>query len=135
MGGELEQLSKNMNLTNRVNFTGFAGGDLKSSAYHGAELLIVPSRHEAMSIVALEAAITGTPVLLTDQCGFKQLAEAGAAIEAPATADGLAQGLLTLLKNPVRLKKMGDRGRTYARENYTWDIAARKHINLFYRLL
>lgn len=135
MAGELEQLCIDLDLTNRVHFAGFAGGDLKSSAYHGAELLIVPSRFEAMSIVALEAAITGTPVLLTDQCGFAQLAAAGAAIEVSATVDGLMEGLLTLLKDPLYLKKMGERGRTYSRENYTWDIAAKKHIDLFSRLL
>jgi glycosyltransferase involved in cell wall biosynthesis len=51
----------------RVHFTGHLGGAEKSAAYHAADLLVVPSRSEAMSIVALEAGATGTPVLLTDQ--------------------------------------------------------------------
>lgn len=132
-GGMVEQLKhqlKELNLTSRVHFTGYLGGDLKSSAYHGAALLAVPSRHEAMSIVALEAAISETPVLLTDQCGFSSLDKAGAALEVPASISGLSKGLKKMLVDDCNLEKMGKCGRTFALENYTWFIMAKRFIEL-----
>jgi glycosyltransferase involved in cell wall biosynthesis len=51
MFDELKSKAEKEGLEHRVHFTGYTGGDLKSSAYHGASLLVVPSRQEAMSIV------------------------------------------------------------------------------------
>jgi len=132
-GGMTDQLKKQileLNLIDRVHFTGHVGGDLKSSAYHGATLLVVPSRHEAMSIVALEAAISSTPVLLTDQCGFSSLAEAGAAIEVPATIEGLSKGLEKLLIEDCNLEQMGQNGRKFALERFSWAIMAKRFLEL-----
>jgi len=132
-GGMIEQLKRqalDLNLKDRVHFTGYLGGELKSSAYHGAELLVVPSRHEAMSIVALEAAISGTSVLLTDQCGFSPLADVGAAIEVPATIDGLSKGLRKIFMGNCNLEEMGKYGRTFALEQYTWSIMAKRFVEL-----
>ena len=44
-------------LENRVHFLGYLEGPDKSRAYAAAEFLVIPSRREAMSIVALEAGI------------------------------------------------------------------------------
>ena len=57
----------------RVHFIGYAGGAEKYWAYQAADVLVVPSRQEAMSLVALEAGVVGTPVVLTDQCGTLSL--------------------------------------------------------------
>ena len=70
MLSELKQMVDEYQLNDRIHFIGYLGGADKSNAYHAADLLVIPSRQEAMSIVVLEAGISGTPVLLTDQCGF-----------------------------------------------------------------
>lgn len=134
MEEQLKQLVLKLGLKERVYFTGHLGGDLKSSAYHGAELMVIPSRHEAMSIVALEAAVCATPVLLTEQCGFSAMADAGAAIESPATIEALSTGLTRILIDSCDLKKMGDQGRKFALENYSWSIMAR-HLESLCRLI
>ena len=126
MGEQLKKLVLKLGLKERVYFTGHLGGVLKSSAYHGADLMVIPSRHEAMSIVALEAAVTGTAVLLTEQCGFSAMADAGTAIESPATIEGLSTGLTKILIDSCDRKKMGDQGRKFALENYSWSIMARQ---------
>lgn len=126
MEEQLKQLVLKLGLKGRVFFTGHLAGDLKSSAYHGADLMVIPSRHEAMSIVALEAAISGTPVLLTDRCGFSAMADAGGAIETPATTIGLSKGLETMLVEECGIEKMGIQGRTFAQENYSWTRMGKK---------
>lgn len=130
MADQLKKQILELDLIDRVHFSGHIGGDLKSSAYHGATLLAVPSRHEAMSIVALEAAISSTPVLLTDQCGFSPLAEAGAAIEVAATTDGLSKGLEKLLIEDCNLEQMGQNGRRFALERFSWAIMAKRFLEL-----
>ncbi|RLA01029.1 MAG: glycosyltransferase [Gammaproteobacteria bacterium] len=128
---ELEVLADDNGLKERVFFAGFAGGDLKAGAYSGADVLVVPSRHEAMSIVALEAAISGVPVLMTDQCGFQELVHAGAALEVSATEEGVIDGLRNMLVAQCQLEIMGQKGKKFAQERFTWEIAAEKYLSIF----
>ncbi len=130
MRAHLKQQVIDMGLLDRVHFPGYIGGDMKSSAYHGAEFLAIPSRHEAMSIVALEAAISEKSVLLTDQCGFSSLEEIGGALEVPATIDGLAMGLKKMTASDISLTDMGACAHAFALENYTWVVMAEHFVKL-----
>jgi len=133
-GGMLDRLKEKTvkeSLQGRVHFTGYAAGDLKSSAYHGASLLVVPSRQEAMSIVALEGAVCATPVVLTDACGFDALANAGAAKLTEASSDAISMMVGELISDPDLLLEMGEKGQQFALKFYTWDIAAQRHFELF----
>jgi len=136
--GMLEILSKRVKsagLEERVHFIGFIGGVDKSRTLWASDLLIVPSRQEAMSIVALEAGITGTPVLLTDQCGFDEVARIGGGLVVPASVFGLKEGLVDISHNRDRLQKMGESLREYVLANYTWNIAVEKYLDLFERIV
>jgi len=133
-GGMLENLmseAARAELSHRIHFAGYAGGALKSSAYHGASLLVVPSRQEAMSIVALEGAVCGTAVVLSDACGFDVLAEAGAARLTQASFAALSTVIGELMSDAALRQEMGSRGKQLAANSYTWDIAARRHVKLF----
>lgn len=135
MLGELKSQIEQNGLSDKVHLIGFAGGDLKSSAYHGAELLVVPSRHEAMSIVALEAGICGTPVLLSDQCGFDALAEAGGGRITSIDIDAMAQSIETMLEDRAALKEMGSRAQQFIRDHFSWSIAAKNHLDLYRKIV
>jgi len=120
MGKALKQQVKSVGLSDRVNFCGFIGGSLKVSAYKAASLLVVPSRSEAMSIVAVEAGICGTPVLMTDQCGLEDLAEVNQRLIVPATVDGLTAGLKFALENNERLAGWGAEWRSIVCRRFLW---------------
>jgi glycosyltransferase involved in cell wall biosynthesis len=119
----------------RIHFIGYVGGAEKSSAYRAADLLVIPSRQEAMSIVALESGILGTPVLLTDQCGFDEVARIGGGKVVPATVEGVQAGLAELLSDRQKLAYMGHKLMGYVRDSYTWEIVVRKYLDLYNRLL
>lgn len=119
----------------RVHFIGYVGGAEKSAAYRAADLLVIPSRHEAMSIVVLEAGISGTPVLLTDQCGFDEVDTAGGGRTISATVEGVQGGLINMLTNRPRLAVMGGVLRNYVRDNYSWSVVIRKYLDLYDSLL
>jgi glycosyltransferase involved in cell wall biosynthesis len=59
----------------RVHFAGPVQDGPKRWLLRHARLVAIPSRLEAMSIVVLEAGACGSPALITDQCGFPELAE------------------------------------------------------------
>lgn len=135
MQDELKRLIQHFKLENRVHFSGYIGSKDKSSAYHAAALVVIPSRQEAMSIVVLEAGITKTPVLLTDQCGFDIVSTIKGGMVSQATVDGLREGLINILRDPVRLKSMGENLYKYTLENFSWDVIINKYIYLYENIL
>jgi len=130
MGKILKKDVKEYGLESRVHFIGFVSGEEKSKAYHAAEILVVPSRLEAMSIVALEAGICATPVVMTDQCGFTELVDAGGGLEVPVSVTSLADTLSHLMEDRQRIQEMGMKAKIFINKNYTWEIAAKAHRQL-----
>ncbi|WP_158904652.1 glycosyltransferase [Burkholderia sp. L27(2015)] len=122
----LEQRAAASAYAKRIRFIGYIEGEEKGAALTEAELLVVPSRREAMSLVALEAGVAGTPVLLTDQCGFDEVSEVGGGRICSPSAESMSVALTQLLAHPELLPEMGKRLRCYVNANYTWSrITAR----------
>ena len=131
LGDTLAQEAEMHGLRDRVHFLGFVSGIDKSLAYRSASLLVVPSRHEAMSIVAVEGGICGTPVLMTNQCGLDELAEIDPGLVVPTTAEGLAHGLRMALSDRQQLEEWGRRWETMVRERYSWtDLTLKLRVYL-----
>jgi glycosyltransferase involved in cell wall biosynthesis len=123
---------KQLGLGNRVDLTGFIDEQSRAAWFDRALLACVPSRAEAMSLVALEAGAAGLPVLLTDQCGFDDVADVGGGAVVPATVDGLAEGLTHLLADQVALPAMGRRLQDHVAKVYAWPTIAtrlRDHLS------
>jgi glycosyltransferase involved in cell wall biosynthesis len=136
--GMLEELKAQVTrarLGARVHFTGFLDAAGKADALAAAELVVVPSRREAMSIVVLEAASTGRPVLVTDRCGVPDVAESGSGWVATPTVDGLATGLLEATSDRITLAAHGIRWRDAAMARYAWSSIGQRYLDLFARVL
>jgi len=136
-GGMQNELKRKIELSDakdRIHFTGHIGGSEKADAYRAANLLVIPSRQEAMSIVVLEAGITGTPVLMTDQCGFDNVASIAGGLVVTASVEGLQKGLISMTREPARLQIMGKNLEAYTREYFLWDHAALRYVELFQRI-
>ncbi len=131
MLAQLKEMAVACDISNRVHFIGYLGGADRSQAYHAADLLVVPSRQEAMSIVVLEAGVTGTPVLITDQCGFDDVLNIGGGQVVPAIVEGLQAGLNEMLRGPEGLKAMGEKLNKYVSTHYTWDIIASRYLDYY----
>ncbi len=131
----LRRAAAGYGVEDRVRFVGYLGGEEKSRAYHAADVLVVPSRQEAMSLVALEAGAAGTPVLLTDRCGFDEVERAGGGRVVPASVEGLREGLVEMLRGPGGLRSMGANLRRLVEGRYTWDAAAESYLDLYGQIL
>jgi glycosyltransferase involved in cell wall biosynthesis len=131
MGAMLERQAYALGLGDRVKFAGYVSGIAKAAAYRAACLLVIPSRLEAMSIVAVEGGVCGTPVLMTDQCGLDDLREVEPGLVVPASADGLAAGLILALEDPGRLVDWGKRWQALVRERFLWrDLGRQFEVQL-----
>ena len=135
MLAELKQMVVEFGVNERVHFLGYLGGAEKSQAYHAADLLVIPSRQEAMSIVVLEAGITGTAVLLTDQCGFNEVATINGGLVVPASVNGLQKGLVKILYDHAKLKMMGTNLKKHVENVFTWDVVINQYLNLYCKIL
>jgi glycosyltransferase involved in cell wall biosynthesis len=118
-------------LDGRVRFLGYLGGREKACAYRMADVLVIPSRQEAMSLVVLEAGISGTPVLATDRCGLDDLAAEGVVKIVAPTSEAISEGLLDLLRHPVEARDTGVRLKRSVCSRYLWSTQAGHYLRLF----
>lgn len=84
-----------------------------------------------MSIVVLEAGITGTPVLITDQCGFNEVAEMGGGMVVAASVGGLEKGLVDMLSRPFDLKIKGQALKAFVSKKFLWDSIIKRYLQLY----
>ncbi|MEA2782666.1 MAG: hypothetical protein QOK29_4210 [Rhodospirillaceae bacterium] len=126
MRAELECRCRDLGLEQRVKFIGFIDQETRLEAYRRAALLVIPSRSEAMSLVALEAGVVGTPVLLTDRCGFDEIAAIGGGMVVRPVPQDIGNGLTALLSRMDELPAMGERLRRMIRETYSWPAVANR---------
>ena len=119
-----------LNLSHRVHFLGYIGGEEKAQLLHHAAILAIPSRSEAMSIVVLEAAMTKTPFLASNQCGLNEIAKCGGGIIVEPTIDDINKGLIAILSEKYNLQEMGQKLYEHVDNTYTWDIIVEQYITL-----
>ncbi len=119
----------------RIRHLGFLDDGDKFDAMAAAELLIMPSYFESLSIVALEAWALGRPVLANAKCDVLK----GQCIRSSAGLyyDGrleFVETLRTIERNRWLAGTLGKNGRQFFRDNYDWPVIERKYLDMFDRL-
>jgi glycosyltransferase involved in cell wall biosynthesis len=135
MKKQLKREAQKLGIERRVRFLGYLDGDEKVAAYRAASLLVIPSRLEAMSIVALEAGAAKIPVLITNKCGFDEVGKSDGGVVVEASASAIAEGLSILLSDPDALSKKGINLYNLIKGKYTWDAAGSNLESLFAKIL
>jgi len=118
----------------RVHFAGSIAGAAKIERLANAAFVAIPSRHDAMSIVVLEAGACGTAVLATDRCGFPEVETCGGGLVVPATVEGIADGLVRMAELTTT-RDAGENLRRLVRENYSWEALVREHVLTFGKVI
>lgn len=79
--------------------------------YESMDVILIPSLDESCSLVALEGAMLGKAMLLTENVGAKYLVDAECIVK---TNDSVAlcKKMLECIRNPKLLKELGDRNRS-----------------------
>jgi glycosyltransferase involved in cell wall biosynthesis len=125
----LEDLARTSGVEQHVVFAGYQGD---TRAYFAAlDLLLHPPSTEAFGLVLAEAMFMGLPVVATAVGGIPSVVADGETglLVPPARPEAIAEAVLTLARDPSRLRQMGEAGyqRAKARfgaERYARDIDA-----------
>lgn len=116
-------------------YLGFMREDDKFNALAGAELLVMPSFFESLSMVTLEAWALGKPVLANALCdvlkGQCLRSNGGLFYE---NYHEFREGLSLLLSSPRLRQALGENGRRYFEDNYRWEVIEKKYLAVFDRL-
>lgn len=101
---ELESLARDLDVGDRVFFSGRLDRDQMSALFREADLLLNPSRADNQPVALLEAMAGGVPIVATAVGGVPYMLENGrTAILVPAEdSQALADAALTLLRDPGR---------------------------------
>lgn len=126
----LKQMAVNAKLSERVHFLGFVEGAIKQKVFTNALLTVIPSRSEAMSIVALESGAVGTPVMSTNKCGLEPLLNYDKRLIVSATAEAIAASVTSLLHQQDKLLILGDILQAKVMSEYLWEHQSKALIAL-----
>jgi glycosyltransferase involved in cell wall biosynthesis len=127
--------SRALGIENRVHFVGYVGGAMKSELLVQADLMVIPSRQEAMSIVLLEAGLAKIPLVLTDQCGLNELQDMHLATVVKVSALNIAHGIQHTLSSRKTSLEAAMNLNEYIIENFLWQTIAFKLERLFTTVL
>ena len=129
----LEQQISEQALEHCALLTGMLRGPMKWSALSAAEVFLLPSFSEGLSVGALEAMGMGLPVLVTKPCNMPEVTQFGAGWEIEPEPLALALALREALEqSPRQNAAIGARGTALVRERYTWPVVGRQMAE-FYR--
>lgn len=120
-------------LGDRVLLTGPMYGPEKLAALVDAACFCLPSRQEGFSVAICEALACSTPVVISRECNFPEVAEAEAGLVVPLSTERVADALLSVLADPDSAAAMGRRGRNLIESRYTWPRIAERSLKLYAR--
>lgn len=127
----LRKLAVDLLVTNHVDFAGVVSSENMPQVYRDAEVFVLPSQNEGMSIALLEAMACGLPVVVTDTGGIAELVKdsVNGFIVPWANVHALTQSLDTLVIDQRMRHRMGTLNRQAA-INFSWHAMARKYLEL-----
>jgi glycosyltransferase involved in cell wall biosynthesis len=119
----------------RIHHLGYLSDQDKFDALAAADLLIMPSYFESLSMVALEAWALGRPVLANGRCDVLKgqciRSNAGLYYE---SYEEFAETLYSLESNGPLHARLGANGRDYFAHHYAWPVIERKYLDMFRQL-
>jgi glycosyltransferase involved in cell wall biosynthesis len=119
----------------RIRYAGVLSDQDKFDGIAAADVLIMPSQYESLSMVALEAWALGRPVLANGKCdvlrGQVVRSNGGLYYE---DFDEFSESLYALEAAGPIAGPFGRNGREFIRKHYTWPVIERKYLDMFDRL-
>lgn len=125
-------LKKMAEQRNNIVMTGFQKGEALSELYSNAVLFVLPSYHEGLPIVALEAMSYNLPILLSDIPANKEVAFPEETFQV-GNVEALSQKLQSFIENPSMLNsnQINDKKNQRLETEFNWDVIAQKTANIY----
>ncbi|MCL0087920.1 glycosyltransferase [Dehalococcoidia bacterium] len=127
----LKKLVTDLEISNKVLFTGPLYGEDKLKAYVDADVYVLPSSHEIFGVSILESLGCGTPVIVTDRCGIADVIDGRAGLVVPYDKDQLRDAVLHMIGNDKLRREFGEKGRLLVRERFNREKIAEQMGNIY----
>lgn len=130
---ELERLVQNMDLDDRVLFTGFIYNEERNYVYNKARVAVFPSLYEPFGIVALEAMATHTPVVVANAGGLSEIVqdEVTGLKVTPGSEGELAEAIIRILTDDGLAERLLNNATQEIDSVYKWDVIARSTADVY----
>jgi glycosyltransferase involved in cell wall biosynthesis len=118
-------------LQDKVILAGFQRDSIRF--IQAADLFVLPSVAEPFGLVILEAMALGKPVIATAAGGPREIVvhgETGLLVE-PSHPEEMAGAILRLIRDPVALGRMGEKGRARFEHRYTTERMAQATLGVY----
>lgn len=132
----LKAQADRLGISRVVEFPGQRFGEELLAEYAHADALVLPSHNENFGAVVIDALAWGMPVITSTGTPWSEVGKFGCGWWVENSPAKLAEALkaLTALPDGER-KAMGERGRRFVAERYTWQIVARKLKGVYESLI
>ncbi|HYC82986.1 MAG TPA: glycosyltransferase family 4 protein [Candidatus Paceibacterota bacterium] len=133
MQGQIMQQAATYGIFDRVLFSGFARGAELAALYRWADVYVLPSVSEPFGITPLEAALHGTPVVVSKQSGVAEVLEHSIKVDFW-DVELMAEEVVRILRNEEDRDAL-IKGAREDLKSLTWDKAAGRCLDLYRSLL
>lgn len=129
----LKRLTERIGMSAHVTFTGSVASDELPAHYCAGDVFAMPCRTrrggldvEGLGIVYLEASAAGLPVIGGDSGGAPDAISDGESgfVVAGRDIPAVTARVVELLRDPARARAMGEKGRAWVEQDWSWDQAA-----------
>jgi len=128
----LMKFADRLNLSEKFVFLGDVNENVLPSLYNCADVFVLPSIQEGQGIALLEAQATAKPVVAFNVGGVPEaILEGQSGLLTRPDSFELSNALLKLLSDRSLREKMGERGREFVVGHFSWDICARKMLQVY----
>ena len=135
----LEQLVRDLSLSDHVRFLGMVPEELKPSLFAACDLFVLPTQMENFGFVYFESLACGTPLVTTRGTDtWRELQDTGAAriVGDPATTpDELAGAIAPLIADRPALRAMGRSGRRWVLDHLEPSRVVPQFVSMYQRAI
>ena len=133
---EIKRLFEDRDLLKDISFPGWVRGDDKDKYLKESGIFLFPSYYEGMPVAVLEAMAYGMAIVTTRVGGIPHLLADGISgyLCEPGDIEALSERLLELSGDADKRRKMGEKARQKAIEDYSMESHMNKLIDLYDRV-
>lgn len=132
-----KRLCKELDISKDVIFYGWKEKDEVQKIMENCNLCVLPSRIESFGLTIAEAMAAGIPVISTTAGAVPEIIKDGeTGILVPSEdIEALTKAMIYALENRNEMRKRAKAARGMVKEKFSWDLTAKKHIEIYQSLL
>ena len=131
-GEKLKELTRQLQLEDKIIFTGFLDFKKKLMAMSEADVFAIPSLIEPFGLVALEARAIRKPIVATKVGGLKEVLKNGetAIMIKPYNSQELAKSIIKVFSNLKIVEKLSQKAKNHLKD-LDWSVIIELYISIY----